>query len=56
MKLFIRLTYTKISLAHRQKDFHAQYLKKKIPINKYSNILKAQRLKRVTEGTMKIME
>jgi hypothetical protein len=27
-----------------------------ISINKYSNILKAQKLKRITEDTMKIME
>jgi hypothetical protein len=29
MQLFIRHKYNKISPAHRQKDFHAQYLKKK---------------------------
>jgi hypothetical protein len=28
MQLFIRHKYIKISPSHRQKDFHAQYLKK----------------------------
>jgi hypothetical protein len=28
MQLFIRHKYIKISPAHRQKDFHAQYLKR----------------------------
>jgi hypothetical protein len=31
-------------------------ISKNIPIKKYSNILKAQKLKRIKEDTMKIME
>jgi hypothetical protein len=55
MQLFIRHKYIKINPAHRQKDFHAQYLKK-IPITKYSNILKVQKLKRTNEDTVNTME
>jgi len=39
-----------------RKGFSCTISQEKIPINKYSNILKAQKLKRITEDTMKIME
>jgi hypothetical protein len=39
---------------HRQRRIFMHTISRKDP-NKYSNILKSQRLKRITENTMKIM-
>jgi len=45
-----------ISTQHIDKiGFSCTLSQENIPINKYSNILKAQKLKRITEDTMKIM-
>jgi histone acetyltransferase (RNA polymerase elongator complex component) len=55
MQLLIRHKYFKISPTHRQRRFLCTISQENIPINKYSNILKAQKLKRITEDTMKIM-
>jgi hypothetical protein len=43
-----------ISLTHRQRRIFMHTISRKDP-NKYFNILKAQKLKRITEDTMKIM-
>jgi hypothetical protein len=43
-----------ISTTHRQKRIFMDNISRKYP-NKYSNILKAQRLKRIMEDTKKIM-
>jgi hypothetical protein len=43
-----------ISPTHRQRRIFMHTISRKDP-NKYSNILKSQRLKRITENTMKIM-
>jgi hypothetical protein len=45
-----------ISISTQHTDKIGFSCTKNIPISKYSNILKAQRLKRITEDTMKIME
>jgi hypothetical protein len=45
-----------ISTQHIDKiGFSCTLSQENIPINKYSNILKAQKLKRITEDTMKVM-
>jgi hypothetical protein len=54
MQLLIRYKYIKISPTHRQRRIFMHTISRKYP-NIYSNILKAQRLKRITEDTMKIM-
>jgi hypothetical protein len=43
-----------ISPTHRQRRISMHTISRKYP-NKYYNILKAQKLKRITEDTMKIM-
>jgi len=55
MQQFIRHKYIKINPAHII-GFSCTISQEKIPINKYSNILKAQKLKRTKEDTKKIME
>jgi hypothetical protein len=54
MQLLIRHKYIMISLTHRQKRIFMHNISRKYP-NKYSNILKAQILKRITKDTKKIM-
>jgi len=54
MQLLIRHKYIKISPTQRQRRIFMHTISRKYP-NKYSNILKAQRLKRITEDTVKIM-
>jgi len=54
MQLLIRHKYIMISTTHRQKRIFMDNISRKYP-NKYSNILKAQRLKRIMEDTKKIM-
>jgi hypothetical protein len=39
-----------------KKGFSYTISQENFPINKYFNILKAQKLKRIKEGTMKVME
>jgi len=50
----MRHKYIMINLTHRQRRIFMHTISRKYP-NKYSNILKAQRLKRIREDTMKIM-
>jgi len=47
--------YININPTHRQNRIFMHTISRKYA-NKYSNILKAQKLKRITEDTMKIME
>jgi hypothetical protein len=54
MQLLIRHKYIMISPTHRQRRIFMHTISRKYP-NKYSNILKAQRLKRITEDAMKII-
>jgi hypothetical protein len=54
MQLLIRHKYIKISPTHRQRRIFMHTISRNYP-NKYFNILKAQRLKRITEDIMKIM-
>jgi hypothetical protein len=54
MQLLIRHKYIMISPTHSQKRIFMHNISRKYP-NKYSNIIKAQRLKRITEDTKKIM-
>jgi hypothetical protein len=46
--------YININPTHRQNSIFMHTISRKYP-NKYSNILKAQNLKRITEDTIKIM-
>jgi hypothetical protein len=55
MQLLIRHKYIKISPTHRQIRIFMHTISRKYPQKKNSNILKAQRLKRITEDTIKIM-
>jgi hypothetical protein len=50
MQLLIRHKYIKINPTHRQRRIFMHTISRKYP-----NILKAQRLKKITEDTMKIM-
>jgi hypothetical protein len=55
MQLFIR--HKSRSTQHTDRiGFPCTISQENIPINKYSNILKAQRVKRIIEDTMKIMK
>jgi len=56
MQQFIRHKYIKINPHTDIIGFSSTISQENIPINKYSNILKAQKLKRTKEDIKKIME